>query len=362
MSVVRPFLEEDIPQVADLHRRVFPTVDCSTRDWLDSYRRYFREVFLNNPSADRSLSSLVCEEKGGRIVGFLGVVSRSMLMKEQPVQMAISSQFIVEPARRGLVGLKLLKRFLDGPQDLSMTDEANNALRSIWEGCGGSTALLYSMHWIRPLRPVQVAVALLRKRIWLGPFALVSKPIAWLADALVTRVAQSPFHLSSPRLSAEDLDEATLLKCLPEFVGDRSLRPVYTDGSLKWVLERATQKRNGRLQKAVLRNDQREIVGWYLYSVNHDGIGEVLQIAARKHTVHDVLDHLFYDAWHRGVTALIGRLDPTFIQELSDKYCLFHRRGSWTLIHSKRPEALEFVNRGDAFLTRLEGEWSLRFQ
>ena len=39
MSSVRPFVEADIPQVADLHRRVFCTGDGSGADWLDSYRR-----------------------------------------------------------------------------------------------------------------------------------------------------------------------------------------------------------------------------------------------------------------------------------------------------------------------------------
>jgi len=50
------------------------------------------------------------------------------------------------------------------------------------------------------------------------------------------------------------------------------------------------------------------------------------------------------------------------MMEYAGKYCLFHRRGYWTLIHSKKPDLLEAIHRGDAFLTRLEGEWCLRFK
>lgn len=75
-----------------------------------------------------------------------------------------------------------------------------------------------------------------------------------------------------------------------------------------------------------------------------------------------MLNHLIYNASQKGVMALSGRMEPHFIEALSDKYCLFHGRGFWTLIHSKKPELLRAIHCGDAFLTRLEGEWCLRFQ
>jgi hypothetical protein len=32
------------------------------------------------------------------------------------------------------------------------------------------------------------------------------------------------------------------------------------------------------------------------------------------------------------------------------------------LVHSRRAELREVIQRGDAFLTRLDGEWFMRFQ
>jgi hypothetical protein len=70
---------------------------------------------------------------------------------------------------------------------------------------------------------------------------------------------------------------------------------------------------------------------------------------------------MFYDAWARGAFVVHGRLDPRFMQTLSDKYCLFHRRGPWMLINARQPELLQSFYTGAAGFSRLDGEWSFRF-
>jgi hypothetical protein len=73
----------------------------------------------------------------------------------------------------------------------------------------------------------------------------------------------------------------------------------------------------------------------------------------------DVLDHLFYDAWEQGAIALHGVVDLRRIADFSDKGCLFTCRGGWTVAYSRKPELLDLLDRGDAFLSRLDGEWAL---
>src|SRR2546425_6425945 len=101
---IRPFVAEDIPRVARLHSMVFGPRGRTDAAGLDSYPAYFTRVFLDNPSRDVRLSSLVCEEGGGRIVGFLGVVPRGMSMNGQRLLAAISSQFVVDPAGQAGLG------------------------------------------------------------------------------------------------------------------------------------------------------------------------------------------------------------------------------------------------------------------
>ena len=111
-----------------------------------------------------------------------------------------------------------------------------------------------------------------------------------------------------------------------------------------------------------VRNAARELIGWFLYYLDRDGMGEVLQIGSKKAAIPEVLDHLFYHAWRSGAVALRGRLEPGLMPELLARRGLSHHRRYWTLIHSQQPELLDAIHRGDAFLTRLEGEWCMRFQ
>jgi hypothetical protein len=361
MGRVRPFVDDDISQVAGLHRRIFGMSD----KWSpELYRRYFHEVFLNNPWYDKSLSSLVYEEGDGKIGGFLGVMPRPMWMKGRPIRAAVSSQFIVEPQSRfKLAGVQLLKAFLSGPQDLSLADEANDSSRAVWERLGGSTALLYSIHWTCTLRPAQYLRLRLRQRNLLAPLAFLSKPFCQAIDTVAARAPHNPFYRTASRCAGEDTGVATLLKCSDAFRHPQSLRPEYDRCSLEWLLERAAQANgHGNFQKVAVRNTARELIGWFLYYLDHHGMGEVLQIGSKKTSVHEVLDHLFYHAWRNGAVALRGRLEPGLMPELLAWRGLSHHRRYWTLIHSQKPELLDAIHRGDAFLTRLEGEWCMRFQ
>lgn len=359
---IRPFVERDIPQVAHLHRTVFRPGSRADSAGLDSYAAYFSRVFLDNPSRDAALPSLVYQDDDGRILGFLGVVPRRMSMNGQPLLAAISSQFVVEPASRSrLVAVRLVKAFLEGPQDLSIADEANDVARGIWERFGGTTSLLHSIHWTRPLRPARLVLSLLRNRGSLAPFAVVAGPLGRILDALATRIPGSHLHQSKPPGSADVLREEAFLAHLPEFAGAASLRVEYEGLTLAWLLERARRRKaGGRLETAVIRTEQ-EIMGWYLYHLDRGGVAEVLQIAASPSSIHEVLDHLFYQAWRQGAVAVTGRLDPRFLQILSDKYCLFHRRGPWMLVKAKSPELLQSFQNGDVFFSRLDGEWCLGF-
>ncbi len=361
MGRVRPFVDEDISQVAELHRIIFGMSD----KWSpELYRGYFHEVFLNNPWHDKSSCSLVYEQGDGKIGGFLGVMPRPMWIKGRLIRAAVCSQFIVEPKSRfELAGVHLLKAFLSGPQDLSLADEANDASRALWEMLGGSTALLYSIHWTCILRPAQYVRLRLSRRNLMGPVASLLNPFCQLIDSVATRVPHNPFYRAGPRCVGEDSGVEALLKCSDTFRRPRSLWPEYDRNSLEWLLQRAAEPNgNGNFQKVAVRSATRGLIGWFLYYLDHRGMGEVLQIGSKKTSAHEVLDYLFHHAWRNGAVALRGRLDHGLMPELLSRRGLSHHRRYWTLVHSRKPDLLDAIHRGDAFLTRLEGEWCMRFQ
>jgi hypothetical protein len=102
-----------------------------------------------------------------------------------------------------------------------------------------------------------------------------------------------------------------------------------------------------------------EILGWYIYHLPPDGFAKVAQIAAADHAYADVLRHLFHHAWSQGAHGLTGRLHPRQMQTFSDHDCLFHRRGRNMLYHARDAELVRTFERGDVFLSHLEGEAAL---
>jgi hypothetical protein len=323
--------------------------------WAGGYRRYFADVFLS----ERRSRSLVFD-RDGVVFGFLGVVHRPMTFDGRLVVMAACSQFVVDPAGRGQVGLRLLKACFAGPQDLTISDEAGDNTRVIWEWCRGEAVPACSLRWMRPLQPAALVLALLARRTSpaLRRTALIAA--ARLADAVVSRTGT--VRLRATRGSRHDLDEATLANGLPAIEGGRALLPEYDEPFAAWAIRRAGQRPGyGAVRKIAVRTGRDAISGWFLYCVSDDGIAEVLRVAARPDAVGTVLDHLFEDAEQQGAAGVCGRLEPRLLAALSDRRVLFFRGDVWTLVHTRHTELRHAFHSGDAFLSRLEGEWCLRY-
>src|SRR5215475_2811481 len=349
MNSVRPFTKNDIPQVVKLFQKVFFN-NGQTAPLSSMLDAYFEEMFFHTPWTERGtekgteegdeekITSLVYEAGDGPIIGFIRIIPQRMLLHGQPIRAATSMHFMVESGSRStLAGVQLLKTFFSGPQDLSLTDSAGAVGRKIWEGLGGDTALAYSINWMRLLRPSRYVLRLLaRKNRLLRILATALSPLCPIVDAVASRALPRRFGRPGAALQATDLDQETLLAGITQFPSGYALRPDYDPGSLFWLLGKADQlARAGALRKIARRNADGELVGWYLYELSADGLGEVLQIVGRKKSFGDVLDHLFYHGWRNGAVSLSGRLDPKFAQEFSDKYCFFNCGGPWTLTYSR---------------------------
>jgi hypothetical protein len=358
---VRPFAEPDIPQVADLY---WNFMRARKGPAPPAVRSLFQELYFTNPWVDSTIPSLVYEGKDGKIVGFLGIIARKMSVCGQPIRAAFGGNFVVHPeGRSSLAGMRLLGAYMAGKQDLSLTDSANDVSRSLLERLGFRTILPFSLHWVRPLRPASFGVHAASR---LAPPAVsatlrfTAKPFCSIVDSMAAKLSFSPFHQTEPHIDAAELDGETLLHCLGKFREGYSLWADYDLHSLQWLLNFMDQMpTRGDLRKMVLRDHSQKIVGWYIYYMKPGAVGEVVQIGGDPGFTKDILDHLFHDAWSRGVIALHGIAPRRQVADLSDKNSLFTCRGGWLVAHSRKPELLELLNRGDAFFSRLDGEWCL---
>ena len=359
MAKIRVLTEGDVPAVAALFARVYPEHRWSSQAACESY---FLEMLFGNPWCDPQLPSWVAEEHG-RISGCYAVMARPMLLRGRPIRVAVGCQFMVDPDRRdSLTALKLAKACISGPQDLTLADGANDLSRRMWSGIGGTVPLLYNLHWTRPLRPARYLLSVLEEGSALPfPLALAARPLGAVVDALAARLRPNRFYKEESELAEDALDAAAMLAHLPEVFGDSALRPVYDARSLAWLLEQTARKtRHGKLRARAVRDGER-LLGWYLYYVQAGGVSEVVQIAARDGSFERVLLRLLADAWRHGAAAVRGRLEPRFAQELSRQHCWFRREGTWTLVHTRHADILAAIQQGNAFLSRLEGEWWQRW-
>jgi hypothetical protein len=347
---VRRFTPEDAAGVAALHERVYPGSWASPADLA----AYIHELLFRNPWVDPELPSWVAEDSDG-IFGFLAVLPRRMLHHERKLRVAVGCQFMVDPQkRRGLAALELLKRFFAGPQDLSIADGANETSAAMWEAAGGAASPLHNLHWVRLLRPAQGLLQLAPER--LKRVSAVATPFAALADACVPSAR-------APRTAwrEEEVNAAGLAQALHEHRSAFALRPDYDLGSLEWLLGEARAKqRHGLLQGCLLREADGRIAGWFLYYLS-SRMSQVLQVGARRERLSAVLERLYEHARVRGAVALQGRLEPHMAAALRGQPCLFQNRGAATLLHAREASLLLPFYRGDAFFTRLEGEWWTRF-
>jgi hypothetical protein len=361
MGEIQKLEECHIPAVASLYLKVFRKRSGAAGSDLQGY---FREVFLQNPWRDDSIASLVYSHKG-KIVGFVGVIPRSMTFHGRPIRVAVVTQLMADTEEyRGFPGLELLERLFQGEQDCSYTDGATEAAYTIWTAAGARAAQLYSLEWTRVLRHSRYLRALVEHggNARIGLMARAASPVCAFADAVLSKL---PFRAVAPPASEYRSDPAgadELLDCISEIGWKDALAPAYERESFGWLLAQATTaRRHGDLRAATVRDGRGIRAGWYVYWAKRGGISNVLQIGAKGRHFDGVFRALLRDAWDQGVIAVRGQAIPRYLSTMTLRHATFRHVGHGVLIHSRDPKILACVLQGEAALSRLDGEWWLRF-
>ncbi len=355
---IRPFERADIPGVVALRQQLFRK---SERESAADLERYIDELFFGGPFADDRLPSLVLTDEYGAVAGFLGIVSRRMLFGARTLRVAVATQFMVSPTCRGLAGRRIARALIQGPQDLTISDAANESARRLWATVGGRTSLAYSLQWTCALRPARFAATRAANHLASRALAYAARPLFSFVDnafAPISRWIAEQLHdtTEEPLIAKEHHPE------LGEILEQWTLRPRYDAVSFGWVIDQASMKRgNGVLQRVLVRESNGNVLGWFLYCLNRGGVSQVVQVAAAKGGTERVLARMIDHARRRGAVALSGRFDPSTVQELSDAGCSFRREGPWMLYHSRHPGVECAIESGNAFLSRLDGEWWMSF-
>lgn len=364
---ILPCTREHIPGVVALLAEGGAPRGGSWRDAADpdTLARYLEEVYFDNPWYDPELPSLVCAD-GGRIDGFLGVVARPMLLRSgQPVRAAASSNFRVRGGDHGgrrnpLIAMRLLKRFFEGPQDLSVANGANSLSKKVWEGCGGVSVAFCSLDWFRLIRPVRGLLELAdvsRSRPWPRRLRGLTDVADLLGASRLARPVVTDDRGAAPVLA--EIDPQTTVDRLARAPGF-DLTPRYHAASFAWLLERCRAKAiGGRLRAMAVGEPQGRDLGWFVYYEKRRRVGEVVQLVAAEGRLEAVLGAAIGDAAAQGLALLRGDVDARDLQAYRDTLCLLNT-GRWMLVHSRRQALVDCFMRGSALFSGLDGERWIR--
>ncbi len=354
MSLIRACSPEDVPAVAGLFQRTF--LD-RRKPAPDSLKSYLAELFLHHPWHDPELASRVYVSPDGAVRGFIGVLPLRMCFRGRKIRGAIAGSLMVDrPEKNPLAGARLLRAFANGPQELSISENANRVSENMWQKLGGRTVPFESLEWLRVLRPAGVALAFARE--WFAP-ALLLQPIASMIDRVARRTSGNPFAFPAGPVGYEydtDASDEQLLDEIPRLAASYPIRPDWDHPSLQWVLGHTqTKARRGPVCRRMVYGKNQEPIGCYVYYGRPRGIAWVLQILALPECIDAVLDSLLANAFRNGSVAVRGRSHPRLMNALLRRGSMFFHRSS-TIVHSADAELLHAIHSGDALLTGLAGE------
>lgn len=363
MSLVRPFSAADVEQVTTLygrtllHRKSAPPAALSD---------YFRSFYLDGPFRDPEITSLVHADDDGQVTGFVGVHTVRYLIGDRPVRAAFCGALMSrEEERDPMAGARLLKAFLAGPQDVSMSETAIAVTQAMWTRLRGSVIAGHSLDWFRVLQPAGFGHALANRKL---PALRHLAPLTRLTDRLLGRgrngstlAALVPEPAPAGLVTAEaGMDEfAALMRRASDTV---MARPDWENGYLDHVLSTAMNKpAYGEPVIAIVRTRSGEALGGFLYHIRRGEIGRVLQIVAMPGHGGTILDRLFADAYERGAAGLRGRSQPWLIQASTSRQMIFATNAA-SVIHTKDPTISAPFLSGDCILNGLAGEsWNRLF-
>lgn len=361
MGEICAFTEEHVTEVCALFLR---GMRGRAGEPTNALKNYFREIFFTNPWVSSDISSLVYFDRG-KLVGFLGVIPRQMDFRGRKICVAVTSQLVVDRQQHhSFAGIELLRHFLGGPQDLSFCDGVSEQAHRIWTGLGAQAARLYSFNWLRVLRPFGTARNFGdRVEGLLGVLGRTAAAGAAPLDFLISKLPHSALRPPESKCTSTALNVEQLYNCVQEVGWREALKPSYELASFRWLMAQVASNRSaGDLLMAAVHDAGGNLCGYYVCQAKGGGYASVLQIGVRRHDLFDnVLSALLRDLWQHGCTSVKGQAIPFALVNLTNQYCLFRQAHTCVLFQAKDPAIAEAILRGDAALSRLDGECWLRF-
>lgn len=345
--------------VASLFQRLLRK---SNRPVAPSLEAYLAGLFLDGPDQDPEINSQVHIADDSNVSGFIGALSLPMLVEGRPLRAAVAVSLVVDDrADDPFAGARLMRAFLAGPQDISLTETANHISTTMLRKLHATVLPDYSLEWLRVIRPAGLAVELGAHMV--KPARLLA-PLALPVDALARRGAEPRWFnvgraLAGKALGSRDTDDDETLALVERFTETYAARPRWTDAGLRYKVTESRHKAlyGSMVRRAVTTRDGRPI-GMFIYHGDAGRVGRVMQLLSAPGQAGAVIDSMLVHASERGLVALRGRTMPALLEAMLGRRFIFLHACS-TIVHARDPALVEPFVAGKAFFNGLAGEsWS----
>ena len=361
MGEIRPLGQADIASVAELFQRILRR---SRQPATPSLEACLTDMFLDGPDRDPEINSHVHVRADGVVSGFIGALALPMLAGDRPVRGALCGTLMVDDhGSDPFAGARLMRAFLAGPQDISLTETANDVSTAMWRKLRATVLPDHSLEWLRIIRPAGFVAD--KAAGVIGAARLIA-PLARPFDALIRRRGSEPrwLDLSSAvtpgkTLATADADDAAAVTLFQQFTEPYAVRPRWEPEVLRRMVAESRRKRlYGTMVRRVVTARDGRPVGMFLYYGDPGRIGRVVQILSAPGQADAVIDSMLAHADERGMVALRGRTMPVLLDAMLGRRFVFLHASS-SIVHARDPALLEPFRAGKAFFNGFAGEsWS----
>ncbi len=354
-ATVRAFESSDLSGAATLFLRQLGGPGLVT---IADARDFLQRTLLDDPWADPEIPSLVSQAPDGRIVGFIGASVRRIRVDGAPRRAAYASHLVAAPDYPNrTIGLFLLRAFLRGAQDVSLSDTATPQVRTIWTTLGGVPIHHLSTAWLRVLRPTATASAVVRHRG--GRMETVARGLDLvrpLTDRVARKLVPDPSLATDSLLEGTELTPALAVESLESLTAGCRVIPNYDEGYLTWLYRALrTPSPRGRVELRLVRA-RGAAIGMYAYYLQPGDVCRVLQVVCRERHAEAVIGDLHRHAYERGGAALYGRIEPHIHEAIARRGALV-RTAPRALVHTRDEACIDALQHGRSSLSWLDGEW-----
>jgi hypothetical protein len=355
-NLIRPFLSDDVPRVASLFMRVFrKSKDTPSSELID----YLSNLYLQAPWHDPECGSLVHIGADGLVNGFMGVIQLNMRFEHRFLRAGVMGAFMVEKneINRG-VGARLLRTYLNGPQDVFFSDTANQISLTFAQKLKFAILHGHSLEWIKVLQP-SVAALQLCKRKWSRLRVNSIYPFARMSDLLTRRFFQNSalFRCDMEKSQDHIITDAEFITIAPKLIEHYQLKPDWSQSELSWLLYQARlKKRNGSLELHAVYEAGGKLLGCYVLYAEKNNIAYVLNMLSVKGKQEHIVGAVIKRVKEIGCAAVRGTVQPGCMEGLFRMPGVFYRHNGAMVAKATDPAIMDAIQSGRIFLGGLTGE------